>query len=261
VASLNFDPPNAEQPSESLGELFAAAKEADRRIEMYGRKTKDEIARRGELLIKAKAKCPHGEWLAALKKHWPGLSVRRAQEWMKEASPDPEGTPVKCAVAAHLTDDEPTAQETGEADPEATPVEEPKPAELPRGGAATTWEPADFYADQVKKGIAALKRFQAVVSALLDSPFREPAFDLLNKYGPRWSWCGEHNHVATVAGLRVMGRLYDCHELNELIAQAGTLANEVRRMTPETAGPFDAKKHEENVKALAAAAEQEEIEI
>lgn len=88
-----IDPPAIVRKNDAAAGFIAEAKEIDADILVHVGRVMDGVKRRGELLLKAKAIAGHGNWLATLATHWPGLSPRTAQHYMAIA---------KSAKLAHL---------------------------------------------------------------------------------------------------------------------------------------------------------------
>lgn len=72
-----------------LGDLAEQINEEHRHLEGTFGAASDHAIRAGELLIEAKARCPHGTWQTWLEENFEG-AVKATQSYMREASGQPK---------------------------------------------------------------------------------------------------------------------------------------------------------------------------
>ena len=81
IQSLTLFPAN----TSDLIDLARAINAAHSEAKTYASKAVDRALVAGDLLLKAKAQCHHGQWLEWLKEHCPAISAKTASNWMRLA--------------------------------------------------------------------------------------------------------------------------------------------------------------------------------
>jgi hypothetical protein len=141
-----LEPPAIVRESQDLATLAAKANAAHAAVEKAARESLEHARAAGESLLKAKAQCGHGKWLAWLKANVE-CSPRTAQAYMQICRKFDE---LKCATVAHLGFREALAllaapgEEEAQSGSDADLRDDAEPDEAGRRLAANPWPDEPF---------------------------------------------------------------------------------------------------------------------